>query len=199
MNYTHALTININGIPSGYFPIGDEVTLRQIALDNQNRQNTAVEIYQLTTQPDFVAGGISREMISQGLNALIRGDKVLDISTGAITRTLKEITQSGHATSQTFRRLALKTLMDRKLPSVIEAMPLVASGSRAINTALNAYDAVLKTSTGLFVHRQTEDFICNEHGYFVSQRWLDNTANAKRIGRVKSQPSISEWSKPTNG
>ena len=138
-------------------------------------------------------------MISLGLNALIRGDKELDISTGAITRTVQDITQSGQSTSHAFKRLALKTISDRKLPSVIEAMPFIASGSKTINTALQVYDAVSKTTTGLFVHRQTDDFICNDHGYFVSQGWLNNPDNAKRIGRVKSQPSTSKWSKPSNG
>ncbi len=199
MYYTHALTINIEGIPDGYFPIGDEATLRQIALDNQNGQNTPIEIYELNTQPDFVAEGISQEMISLGLNALIHGDKELEISTAVMTKTVKDILESGQETSQTFKRLAKQTLADRKLPSVIDAMPLIVSGSQVINRTLQAYDVTSKKTTELFFYRQTDDFICNDNGYFVSQQWLRKPDNAKRIGRVKSQPSTSKWSKPTNG
>lgn len=188
MNYTHALTLKIEGIPDGFFPIGDEATLTDLYQRNSgtvNNMGKPVDLMRLNFRPSFTDNGVTQEMIADGLSALIKGDKELNISTGGVIDEMKGAVAAGKETAQEFKSMASQAIRNRQMPQAMEALPLLMTGSKIADHGMNIFKSVASQSQKLFVHRQTEDFICNEHGYFVSEKWLNN--NATRIMKVETK------------
>ena len=178
----HALTLNVEGIPEGYFPIGDEKTLQEISKKEPHGQNTVVHIYELNGIPEFVN---KKAAIANGIKSILKGEQDFTISTQSIVKTAKEIQSSGRQTKNALAKLVAQSVVKRQMPNIQDSMPLIAIGSQTINSAVKAYDTVTGTANALFAHQTTEDFIRNEKGYFVSQKWLNDPKNAKKMGKLK--------------
>jgi len=73
----------------------------------------------------------------------------------------------------------------KRAPTIVDALPLIANGSQAFNSAIGAYERITQTTQDFFEHRETDEYICNGNDYFVSQDWLDNLGNVERIGFMR--------------
>jgi len=195
--YTHALTIQLEGIPQGYYPVGTEDELRALYDGNQEavRRSSPLRFYELKTIPDCASPKVLDDFLLSQLKSFAQRDE--DVTTSLekfVGDARKNIADPFKAAIASAESLLKKATNESRPLNVMDFLPTLLAGQDVLTEVRKIAVSAVSEFESAMTDVKTEELLCNKRGVFVSGAWLENPDNAtlrttvtiKPIGPVKA-------------
>ena len=188
-NATHAVTIQLDGIPQGYFPIGTYSELEQLIEDNKGaaKRSGTLKGYSLVQLPACANDGISEDVIIERAKEVLNGDVDVNVSSKDVVDEANEkvIKPAKNALSSALA-LAKKAVENNGKVDPIDLLPAGAALQQVLGGVADIKEKLGGKFESALRHTQTDEYLRNDRGVFVTQAWLDNPDNAKYLLTLKA-------------